>query len=153
MRLLISACLLGLKTKYNRESNEDIKLIEYLKDKSIEFYPLCAEQLGGLLTPREPCEIEKGSTSKEVLKGRGRVLSKSGKDCTENFVSGAKEVLNFCKKFEITHALLQKRSPSCGLSQVYDGTFAGKLIEGNGVLAELLIQNGIVVVDSVKDLE
>ncbi len=153
MKLLISACLLGLKTKYNGDSNEDIQLREYLKDNSIEFYPLCAEQLGGLLTPREPCEIEKGYTSKDVLEGKAKVMSKSGKDCTENFLSGAKEVLNFCKKFQITHALLQKRSPSCGLSQVYDGTFTGKLVESNGVLAELLIQNGIVVVDSVEDLE
>lgn len=153
MELLVSACLLGLKTKYNGDSNEDIQLIEYLKDNSIQFYPLCAEQLGGLETPREPCEIEKGLTSKEVLEGKALILSKSGKDCTQNYVSGAKEVLNFCKKFKITHALLQKRSPSCGKSYVYDGTFSGKLVEGNGVLTELLIQNGIKVIDDIKELK
>jgi uncharacterized protein YbbK (DUF523 family) len=152
MKLLVSACLLGLKTKYNGESNQDIALIEYLRDSNIEFYPLCAEQLGGLVTPRYPCEIEKGFTSKDVLEGRAKILSKSGRDYTKNFILGAYEVLNFCKKFKITHALLQKRSPSCGFLLVYDGTFSGRLIKGNGVLTELLIQNGIKVSDDIKDL-
>ncbi len=152
MKLLISSCLLGLKTKYNGESNEDIHLIEYLKENNIEFYPLCAEQLGGLSTPREACEIESGYTSNDILNGKGRVLSKNGVDCTKHFILGAQKVLQFCKQFGITHAIVQPRSPSCGLSYIYDGSFSGKLIKGNGVMVQLLINNGIEVVSDLREL-
>jgi len=153
MKVLISACLLGLNTKYSGKSNMDVNLVEYLTQNHIEFFPLCPEQLGGLTTPREACEIESGFTSKDILNGRGRVISKTGLDFTENFISGAKQVLDFCKTYGVTHALLQPRSPSCGFLKVYDGTFGGNLIEGNGILAQLLIDNGIKVVKDIKDLE
>lgn len=152
MKLLISACMLGLNTKYSGESNIDINLVEYLSKNHIEFFPLCAEQLGGLTTPREACEIESGFTSKDILNGRGRVISKTGLDYTKNFISGAKQVLDFCKTFGITHALLQPRSPSCGFLKVYDGNFDGTLVEGNGILAQLLVDNGISIIEDIKDL-
>ena len=152
MKVLISACLLGLNTKYSGESNMDINLVEYLLKNHIEFFPLCPEQLGGLPTPREACEIESGFTSKDILNGKGRIISKTGLDCTKNYISGAKQVLDFCKRFGVTHAQLQPRSPSCGFLKVYDGTFGGTLIEGNGILAQLLIDNGIRVIEDIKDL-
>ena len=145
MKVLISACLVGLNSRYDGKSKREKKVMEYLNKRDIEFYPLCAEQLGGLCTPREPSEIEQGRTAKEVLEGKAKVLSKSGEDVTQNFISGANEVLNFCKEFNITHAILQDRSPSCGYSKVYDGSFSGKIINGYGVLTQLLEDNGIVI--------
>ena len=146
MKILVSACLLGLNTKYSGESNLDDSLIKTLKEKNITFYPLCIEQLGGLTTPREPAEIEKGHSSADVLEGQAKVLTKSGKDVTEQYVKGAKSVISFCKRFEITHAILQERSPACGYTKVYDGTFSGKLIAGVGILTQLLIDNHIQII-------
>lgn len=145
MKVLVSACLLGLNTRYDGTNTKDNKVIDYLKDKDIEFYPLCAEQLGGLCTPREPSEIEPGYTAKDVINGKAKVYNKVGEDVTEEFVSGAKLVLDFCKRFNITHAILQDRSPSCGYSKVYDGTFECNLIDGNGILTEMLKENDIEI--------
>lgn len=146
MRVLVSACLVGLNTRYDGKNTKSNEVLEYIKSNKIEFFPLCAEQLGGLETPREPCEIENGYTSKDILDGKGRVLSKSGKDLTEYFLKGAYLVLEFCKEFNITHAILQDRSPSCGYTKIYDGGFSGNLLDGRGITAELLIQNGVEVV-------
>ncbi len=145
MKVLVSACLLGLNTRYDGKNTKDSKVIDYLKDKDIEFYPLCAEQLGGLCTPREQSEIEPRYTAKDVINGKAKVYNKVGEDVTEEFVSGAKLVLDFCKRFNITHAILQDRSPSCGYSKVYDGTFEGNLIDGNGILTEMLKENDIEI--------
>jgi uncharacterized protein YbbK (DUF523 family) len=154
MKVLVSACVLGLNTRYDGKSEKNsydgksIKnetLIDYLKGNKIDFYPLCAEQLGGLATPREPCEIEQGFTAEDILNGKGRILTKSGKDVTDNFLRGCNLVLKFCKEFEITHAILENRSPTCGFTKVYDGTFSGNLIDGKGVLAQLLVDNGIEI--------
>jgi uncharacterized protein YbbK (DUF523 family) len=145
MKVLVSACMLGLNTRYDGKNTKNEEIIEYLKKSNAEFYPLCAEQLGGLCTPREPCEIEKGFKAKDVLNGKAKVFNRVGEDVTENFISGAKLVVNFCKEFCITHAILQDRSPSCGYSKVYDGTFEGTLIYGNGILTELLKESGIKI--------
>lgn len=152
MKVLISACLLGLNTKYSGNNNIDISLVDYFSQNSIEFFPMCPEQIGGLKTPRQACEIEKGFNSKDILNGNGRILSKDGRDYTKNYLSGALQILEFCKTFKVTHAILQPRSPSCGFSEVYDGTFMGSLIEGNGILTQLLIDNGIKVVKGIKEL-
>jgi uncharacterized protein YbbK (DUF523 family) len=155
MKLLVSSCVLGLPTRYDGdgEFNKDEKLIDILIKKDIPFIPLCAEQLGGLETPREPTEIERGFTSKDILNGKGRVLTKEGDDLTERFLKGAYLVFDFCKKHNITHAVLAQRSPSCGYSKVYDGSFTGKLIDGKGILAQLLEDNGIIIVKDLKELK
>lgn len=145
MKVLVSACLLGLNTRYDGKNTKNSKVIAFLKDNNIEFYPLCAEQLGGLCTPREPSEIEPGYSAKDVLNSKAKVYNKVGEDVTEEFVSGAKLVVDFCKRFNITHAILQDRSPSCGYSKVYDGTFKGNLIDGNGILTEMLKENNIKI--------
>jgi len=147
MKVLISACLLGLNTRYDGKSTKDKKIIEYINSKDNEVFPLCAEQLGGLSTPREPSEIEEGFTSKDVIEGKGKIYTKSGVDVTKFFLKGAYQVLNFCKEFNITHAILQDRSPSCGYSQIYGGTFKGNLVEGTGITAQLLIDNGIKILE------
>ncbi|HAR87276.1 MAG TPA: DUF523 domain-containing protein, partial [Clostridium sp.] len=100
---------------------------------------ICPEQLAGLPTPRACCEIFIDENSNK------RVISKDGKDLTESFLKGAEKTFGIIKVAGIKKAILQSRSPSCGYGMVYDGKFSGKLIEGNGVVAELLIKNGIEV--------
>jgi uncharacterized protein YbbK (DUF523 family) len=153
MKVLVSACLLGLNTRYDGKSTEDQTVIQYLQNKNIDFYPLCAEQLGGLSTPREPSEIEEGFTAKDVINGKAKVLTKSLRDVTKEFLKGANLVLDFCKRFNITHAILQERSPSCGYTKVYDGTFEGTLKDGHGILTQLLIDNGIQIIDNLEGLK
>ena len=133
---LVSACLVGINCRYDGKSTLNKDLEKLLKDgKAIV---LCPEVLGGLDTPREPCEIR-------VLDGERKVVSKSGRDCTDAFKRGADIALQVCKAAGITEAILQNRSPSCGCGKIYDGSFSGKLIDGNGMTAELLKQNGIRV--------
>lgn len=139
--ILVSACLVGINTKYNGENNYHELIYELVRNgKAI---PLCPEQLGGLSTPRVPAEIK-------YINGERRVYDKEGKDVTKEFEKGAKEVLDFVKKMNIKKAILQSKSPSCGVGKIYDGMFKGKIIDGNGILANLLIENGIEVID-IKD--
>lgn len=131
-KILVSACLLGVNCKYNGSNNENEKVLSYIKDK--EVIPICPEIMGGLSTPREPSEIFEN-----------KVISKSGKDVTSNFQKGAEETLNLARKLGVKKAILKSRSPSCGLDEVYDGTFSNKLVNKNGITAELLKNNGFVI--------
>ena len=130
--ILVSACLLGINCKYNGKNNYNEKLVEYLKDKSI--IPICPEIYGGLPTPRIPSEIKED-----------RVINKEGVDVTENFLRGAKETLELAQKFNAKKAILKAKSPSCGYGLIYDGSFSDKLIEGSGITAKILEQNGIEI--------
>ena len=130
---LCSACLLGVKCRYNDKRKPNQKVIDLL-DKEV-LVPVCPEQLGGLPTPREPAE-RRGD----------KVLTESGKDMTINFEAGAEEVLKIAEMYGVREAILKQRSPSCGCAQVYDGSFSGKIIEGDGVTTELLKKNGIKVI-------
>jgi len=152
MKVLISACLLGINSRYDGKNKFDKDLLSFLIKNKIDFFPFCAEQLGGLTTPREPSETENGYSAQDVIEGRGRVLTKSGKDVTKNYIDGANVILKFCKSIDITHAILAEKSPSCGYTKVYDGTFTGTLIEGNGILTQILKNNGIVIVKDIQDL-
>ncbi len=132
MRLLVSACLLGLCCRYDGQSRADGNVLALLKAHTL--VPVCPEQLGGLPTPRCPCEI------------RGdRVIARDGTDRTAEYQRGAEEALRLCRLFSCEAAVLKARSPSCGAGRVYDGTFTGTLWAGNGITAGLLIQNGIPV--------
>ena len=137
-KILISACLLGVNCKYDGTNNDNDKVNEYIKDK--ELIIICPEIMGGLTTPREPSEIL-----------NEKVISKSGKDVTQNFKRGANETLMLAKKFNVKKALLKSKSPSCGCGLIYDGTFNGKLIKGDGITTELLKKHGIEVLTE-KDL-
>lgn len=141
--ILVSACLAGIRCKYNGRDNGNPIIKELVRQgKAI---PLCPEQLGGLPTPRLPAEINGGS-ARDVLQGRALVVRKDGDDVTEHFIRGAKEVLKFCQEMGIKRAILKSRSPSCGKGCVYDGTFTGGLVDGNGITAQLLMDNGIEVI-------
>ncbi|WP_142412995.1 DUF523 domain-containing protein [Hathewaya massiliensis] len=140
--ILVSACLYGVNCKYNGENNYLKELKEILKEEEVVL--VCPEEIGGMSTPREPSEIVRG-TGEDVLKGRAKVISKSGKDCSENFLKGAHKTLEIAKNNNCKLAILKAKSPSCGYGEIYDGNFNGNKILGNGVTAELLIKNGIKV--------
>ena len=130
--LLISACLLGENCKYNGGNNYTAA-VELLRER-YTLIPICPEQDGGLPTPRESSERLGDS-----------VVSKSGADVTVQFLRGAQHALDTACANGCTRALLKERSPSCGCGAIYDGTFSGTVVEGDGVTAQLLQQHGITV--------
>lgn len=136
--IIVSACLCGIDCKYNGGNNKNNKVLQFLKDK--EYKMICPEELGGLPTPRIPSEI--------VLKDNGflSVITKEGKDVTLNFSLGAEKSLEIAKSIGATFAILKSRSPSCGKAIIYDGTFTGRLKNGNGITADLFIKNNIKVI-------
>lgn len=132
MKLLISACLLGVRCRYDGVSRVH-PLVEQLAAHHT-LVTVCPEQLGGLPTPRTPSERQ-----------GEQVVSAAGEDVTAQYRRGAEESLRLCRLFGCEAAVLKERSPSCGHGQVYDGSFSGTLTEGDGVTAELLTSHGIPV--------
>jgi len=130
---ICSACLLGIRCRYDGGEKRNKKVIDLSRGEIL--IPVCPEQLGGLTTPREAAE-QKGK----------KVYTKFGEDVSENFKKGAKQVLKIAKLLGAKGAILKQRSPSCGCGQIYDGTFSGKIINGDGVTASLLKKNGIKVI-------
>lgn len=139
---LVSACLLGIRTTYDRSSHPQPHLVELSARGCV--VPVCPEVAGGLPIPRPPAEIVDGD-GHAVLDSKARVLTCDGKDVTDAFLSGAELALQTALRFEIKTAVLQPRSPSCGSSQIYDGSFSRRLVMGQGVTAALLARNGIDV--------
>ncbi len=138
--ILVSKCLLGENCKYNGGNNFNKKVVEYLEGK--EYVGVCPECMGGLTTPRDPSEI---------VPGTGRVFSSEGKDVTANFIKGAKETLEIAKTYKVDRAILKQTSPSCGYGMIYDGSFSGRKITGNGITAQFIADNGIEILTE-KDL-
>lgn len=132
MKLLLSACLLGVCCRYDGASKPHPS-VEALA-QAHQLIPVCPEQLGGLSTPRPPAERQ-----------GNRVVAKNGTDVTDQYCRGAEETLRLCRLLGCEAAVLKERSPSCGHGEIYDGTFTGTLTAGDGVTAALLIENGIAV--------
>lgn len=130
--ILVSACLLGVSCRYDGKSKPNENVIA-LKDR-YNLIPVCPEIMGGLPTPRNASEIQ----GYQVVMG-------DGTNVTKEYRKGAEEVLKLCRLFGCKRAVLKEKSPSCGCGKVYDGTFSGKLIDGNGITAKLLMENGIEV--------
>ncbi len=139
---LISACLCGINCKYNGENNLNPYYWELLRQG--DFIPVCPEQLGGLPTPRSACEVVDG-TGDDVINGQAQIMTSDGRDLTDLFLKGAQETLNIAIQNGVDGAILQSRSPSCGHGKIYDGSFTGNLIDGDGVTAALLKKNGIKI--------
>lgn len=131
-KILISACLVGENCKYNGKNNLDTRY-QQLLDK-YELIPFCAEVQGGLSIPRIPSE-----------RINDKIINQKEKDVSDKFLLGAKNGLMLCQYLDIKIAVLKDGSPSCGVHQIYDGSFTNKKIAGQGLLAELLIKNGIKV--------
>lgn len=139
-KILVSACLLGQKVRYDGGDSMTDALL--LLEERYDLIPMCPEVLGGLPVPRPPAEI--------LL---GRVVTEAGRDVTENFREGARLVLDFCLEKGIRKAVLKSKSPSCGKGRIYDGSFTRTLADGDGVTAELLQRNGIEVYSENNFLE
>lgn len=146
--ILVSACLLGINCKYNGENNKNEKVQSYLRDK--DFIIVCPEQLGGLSTPREPCEIIK-TDGYDVIDDKTNVINKLGLDVTNEFKKASKETLKIARLYNCKEAILKEGSPSCASTYIYDGTFTGNKKLGVGVTTALLIRNNIRVI-SENDL-
>ncbi|MDE7325318.1 MAG: DUF523 domain-containing protein [Lachnospiraceae bacterium] len=134
-KVIVSACLLGENCKYNGGNNYSSQVLSFLKDK--EVIAVCPEVMGGLPIPR-PCV--------ELMDGVA--VNKNGRNVDAYFRAGVEKVLEKIRGQEIAMAILQPRSPSCGAKQIYDGSFSGRLIPGEGMLAKALRQRGIPVVDA-----
>jgi len=134
LKIAVSACLLGDNCKYNGGNNFSEKVAKFVQGH--EVIPVCPEVMGGLPTPRESSEIVDGV-----------VRHKDGVSVDEEFRRGAEIALKKVLENGVELVILQSRSPSCGVKEIYDGTFSGTLIPGQGVFAKLLTENGIEVID------
>ena len=132
MNILVSACLLGVNCRYNGKG----ELAPGIRELMERCHPVtvCPEIMGGLPTPRTPAE-----------RSGGRVITRDGDDVTDAYERGAEEAVRLAKLYGCRYAVLKERSPSCGSGTIYDGTFTGTRIPGDGVTAARLAQEGVAV--------
>ena len=135
MKIMVSACLLGENCKYNGGNNKNPELLRLLSGHTL--IPVCPETLGGLPTPRIPAEIVNGA-----------VRNREGASVDAAFRAGAEKALAAAMREQPDLIVLQSRSPSCGVKEIYDGTFSGRLVPGEGVFAELARRAGFRVADA-----
>ena len=138
-KILVSACLLGENCRYDGMNKLNKEL---LQQKKVSLIPFCPEVAGGLSIPRKPGEIT-----------NNKVFSQDGLDLTDYYRLGAVKTLELVKENKIKVAILKEDSPSCGVKQIYDGTFKGIKIQGQGITTKLLLENGIKVLDENEGLE
>ena len=139
MKILVSACLLGQKCKYNGGDNYNEQVMAFIEGH--EVIAVCPEVAGGLPIPRRSCEIVDG-----------KIVNTAGESKDREYREGAEKCLQIAKETNADLAILQSRSPSCGVNQIYDGTFSGRLIAGSGVFTSLLRENGFRTLDA-EDLD
>ena len=137
-KILISACLVGDKCKYDGKSNYNPLIKELLE--YYELVPFCPEVEGGLSIPRDPCEISKDQ----------KVVSSKGRDVTRQFEDGAEKAYNICMYLGIRYAILKDNSPSCGSTSIYDGSFKSRLIKGEGITTKYLKEKGIRIIPDTE---
>ena len=130
--ILVSACLLGIYCRYDGRCETDARVLDLAREHVL--IPVCPEQLGGLPTPRAAVELLDG-----------RAVTRDGADLSEAFARGVEQVLRVASLTGAGSAVLQPRSPSCGRGIIYDGTFSGTRVEGNGALAQALSERGFVL--------
>jgi len=135
VKILVSACLLGENCKYNGGNNYNPAVAEFVKDK--EVLTICPEMMAGMGCPRTPIEI----VDSVLMDRDGNIVDAAMREAIERAV----EII---RKEEIQCAILQSRSPTCGVNQIYDGSFSGKLIAGSGVFAQALKDAGYQVIDA-----
>ncbi|WP_125778937.1 DUF523 domain-containing protein [Pseudoalteromonas rubra] len=143
-KILISSCLVGNKVRYNASCLSLPESDWYWLQTNVELVVFCPEVSAGLPTPRPPAEIIAGKGA-DVLRGSFRVVGDDGIDVTMQFVAGAQNALALCQRQQIKYAVLTLSSPSCGSTNIYDGTFSGTKVNGSGVTAALLEEQGIKV--------
>ena len=141
-RYFVSACLLGQKVRYDGKDCLVKEVLESLVPN--QYISLCPEISGGLPIPRPPAEIQNGS-GLDVLAQKSLVIDILGNDVSQAFIQGAYLALKVAQDFHATHAILKAHSPSCGSDLIYNGSFSGHKIQGDGVTAALFKQHGTVV--------
>ena len=139
--ILVSSCLLGLKTRYDGTDNHCQDVIDFIKNNNFIPIPVCPEQLAGLPTPRPKCWFSDGDGA-AVLSGHGTLINENRNDVTKVFLSGAQECLKIAEMTDCEIAILQQRSPSCGSKNIYRN---GELVEGVGLTTAVLSKNGVKV--------
>lgn len=138
--ILISACLAGVKCRYDGQAKTDDRLQKLVQEgKAVA---VCPEVLGDLGVPRMPCEIR-----------NDRVYRKDGKDVTDAYVKGARKAFAICRKNHCTKAVLKEKSPACGVHLIYDGSFQGNTVKGQGILTTMLLEEGIPCFSEYDDKE
>lgn len=144
-KVLVSACLLGRPVRYDGSAKtlQDELLDRWISEGRV--ISICPEVMAGLPTPRPPAEIANGGSGAAVIEGDGHIVEADGKDVTEAYLFGARIALEQAARHYCKYALLTDGSPSCGGRFIYDGTFQGRQIDGEGVTAALLRQHGITV--------
>lgn len=144
-RVLVSSCLLGVPVRYDGTDRRcDAAILAEWRAEG-RLVPCCPEVDGGLPVPRPPAEIVDGHSGGDVLDGCARIMTAAGIDVTEAYLSGAKRAFTLVQKLNIAVAILQESSPSCGTHGIFDGTFTGTRVAGEGVTAALLRRHGVVV--------
>ena len=134
MKIVVSACLMGKNCKYSGGNNKNERVINYVRDMDV--IEVCPEVLAGLGVPRTPIEIVDGV-----------VYDRNGRCVDDSIRKAVSDILDMLKAEDVECAILKSRSPTCGVKQIYDGSFSGKLIDGSGVLASELIKSGYKVID------
>ncbi|MDR6235500.1 DUF523 domain-containing protein [Pseudomonas oryzihabitans] len=147
-KILVSRCLLGHRVRYDGGAHGPFDLLGSWQAEG-RIVPLCPEVAGGLPTPRPPAEIP-GGQGGAVLDGQLPVLTDSGADVTAAFVAGAEAALELVARHGIRLAVLKARSPSCGNSENYDGSFSGTRVAGEGVTAAALKRVGVTVFNETE---
>lgn len=148
-KIVISACLIGEKCRYNGLDSKSQAVMNRFEEGSL--IQICPEQMGGLSTPRPAAEIV-GGDGADVIDGKARVITVDGEDKTAAFLAGAYRALESAQAHRATHAILKSKSPSCGCGKIYDGSFTGKLTDNDGVTAALFRRHGIKIMTE-EDLE
>lgn len=146
MKIAVSACLLGVPCRFDGTSKPSDAVRAYLERTNAEVVRVCPEVMGGLSIPHPPHEIRLGAD------GALRVVDEAGADHTAAFEAGARAACRAAVERGCTHAILKAKSPSCGVGQVYDGTFSGTLVPGDGLAAAALREAGLVLATE-KDFE
>jgi len=140
MKIMVSACLLGENCKYNGGNNRNEKVLEYVRGHQV--ISVCPEVMGGLPTPRVPSEIRDNV-----------VINKEGTIVDKEFRKGAKEAFEIALRENVDLVILKAKSPSCGTKQVYDGTFSGRLVDGQGIFTAMIKEAGISFIDEKEFIE
>ncbi len=143
-KVVVSACLLGKKCRFNGGDSYDERLEHTLR--GFDTIGICPGELAGLKGKRGPFEII--GSAKDAFSGKGKVVSINGVDVTDSFIKGARLALNITEEFRAEIVVLKSKSPSCSPDIVYDGYFRGRKIEGLGLFAYLLKENGITFMSS-----